>query len=240
MSIRLLLIDRAHLPKVATSAFGQLIPGTRPDDHVVIIALGEGGSVLLPGMPMAALQGQVIRWPRWLGPSTGREGDLVLGAVYDLYAALGDDSVPIQLHSYVDWSEFAELHAEVRRFQHISRVPPLPAPSGSPTTVAGLRRGQAAADDLSWVHDDQQWSQWIRGSMGAPAGAAQDGPAAPGPRFVDPAAQAAARYPDQLPARTVMRRVRDGIRARIRRLGEQVRDLYDDIRYWIEDWIDRV
>jgi len=214
-----MLADKAHLTDVVHSALADVIPGTQLTDLVVIIALGEGGCVLSPGTPLSVLQGQYIRWPRWLGAATGREADIVMRTIYDLYAALGDDSVHIQLHSHVNWSEFPALLAELRQFQHISGVPQPPAPKKPAVVAAGAGGGQTPDNDQLWVRD-------LLNSLSAPTGAVSGKhPGSP------------ARYPATSANRTALQRAGDSIRTAIRRLGTAVRDLYEDIRDWIDDVI---
>jgi chitodextrinase len=154
MAIALLLVDKTRLPAVAGSALDDLIPGTRPADLVVIIALGAGGAVLSPGAPLAVLRGQAIRWPRTLGARTGDEVSRVLAEIYDLYAALGDDSVPVRLHAYLDWREFGGLRAALNQFEHFAEVPAAPVGvtpvKGSPLPARGssIRPGRRKSSSV--------------------------------------------------------------------------------------------
>lgn len=143
VSVALVLVDAAHVGPVQGLTVGQLAPETRSSSAlVVVVGLGEGGGVLVPGTPMEEAARQSVRWPK-LGGASGREVDLVLGAVYDVAHAVGVEHPPVMVYPRVDWSRFPELLAELHQFLGVTGLPALPVQTpraGVKPTLGGLRQ----------------------------------------------------------------------------------------------------
>ena len=119
MTATLILLDGTQLARLKEMDVAEWL-GTEPDALVSVVALGEGGGILVPGQPARTLSD--MRWPERLGAPTGREIADVLGLVHELKQST-DNAEQIFVFQLIDPHTHKDLLAELERVDGLDIIP---------------------------------------------------------------------------------------------------------------------
>jgi hypothetical protein len=114
----LILVDGTQLDRVRGADLAEML-GTDPDALVSVVALGEGGGVLVPGEPVGSLA--ELHWPERLGAPTGREVGEVLGLAHELKQST-DTAGQLYVFQLVDPHVYRHLLRELETVEDLDVI----------------------------------------------------------------------------------------------------------------------